>query len=71
MKKSHQKKKATMQEKKLREKLKKAGPNGKLDARSTMKFVEKAVKTGQVKLVSKLHMNSKHMKYDLAQENEE
>ncbi|XP_071539896.1 U3 small nucleolar ribonucleoprotein protein MPP10-like [Panulirus ornatus] len=50
-KKAHQKQKAKMQDKKLQEKLKKVGPNGRLDAKSSVKFIEKAVKTGQVKLL--------------------
>lgn len=44
-----------MQEKKLQEKVRLAGAKGgtgKLDRGSTMKVIEKAVKSGQVKLVS-------------------
>ena len=55
IKKKHQKNKAKMQEKKLKEKVRQAGAKpgtGKLDRSSTMKVIEKAVKSGQVKLVS-------------------
>nr|XP_045609475.1 U3 small nucleolar ribonucleoprotein protein MPP10-like [Procambarus clarkii] len=51
VKKAHQKKKFKLQEKKLKEKLKRAGPNGKVDAKSTLKVIEKAVKSGQVKVL--------------------
>ncbi|MPC27787.1 hypothetical protein E2C01_020972 [Portunus trituberculatus] len=54
IKKHHQKKKAKMQEKKLQEKVRQAGAKGgtgKLDRSSTMKVIEKAVKSGQVKLL--------------------
>lgn len=51
VKKSHQKKRSKLQQKKLQEKLKKAGTDGKLDAKSTMKVIEKAVKSGQVKML--------------------
>ncbi|KAG7160943.1 U3 small nucleolar RNA-associated protein MPP10-like [Homarus americanus] len=50
-KKAHQKKRAKMQEAKLKAKMKKAGPDGKLDVKSTMKVIEKAVKSGQVKVL--------------------
>lgn len=54
IKKKHQKNKAKMQEKKLQEKVQRAGAKGgtgKLDRGSTMKVIEKAVKSGQVKLL--------------------
>lgn len=54
IKKKHQKNKAKMQEKKLQEKVRRAGAKGgtgKLDRGSTMKVIEKAVKSGQVKLL--------------------
>ncbi|KAG0702999.1 U3 small nucleolar ribonucleoprotein MPP10 [Chionoecetes opilio] len=54
IKKKHQKNKAKMQEKKLQEKVRRANVkdgNGKLDRISTMKVIEKAVKSGQVKLL--------------------
>lgn len=54
IKKKHQKKKAKMQEKKLQEKVRRAGAKdgaGKLDRGTTMKVIEKAVKSGQVKLL--------------------
>lgn len=57
IKKKHQKKKAKMQEKKLQEKVRRAGAKdgaGKLDRGTTMKVIEKAVKSGQVKLVSNI-----------------
>nr|XP_027236457.1 U3 small nucleolar ribonucleoprotein protein MPP10-like [Penaeus vannamei] len=50
-KKQHQKGRAIVQEKKLKEKLKKAGPDGKLNASSMLKVVEKAVKAGHVKML--------------------
>lgn len=51
-KKAHQKKKSKMQEQKLQEKLKKAAGGGKkLDATTSLKFIEKAVKAGQVTLL--------------------
>lgn len=59
IKKKHQKKKAKMQEKKLQEKVRRAGAkdgSGKLDRGTTMKVIEKAVKSGQVKLVSNILM---------------
>lgn len=54
IKKKHQKNKAKLQEKKLQEKVRRAGAKdgtGKLDRSSTMKVIEKAVKSGQVKLL--------------------
>ncbi|XP_047469772.1 U3 small nucleolar ribonucleoprotein protein MPP10-like [Penaeus chinensis] len=50
-KKQHQKSRALVQDKKLKEKLKKAGPDGKLNASSMLKVVEKAVKAGHVKML--------------------
>ncbi|KAK7083858.1 u3 small nucleolar ribonucleoprotein MPP10, partial [Halocaridina rubra] len=50
-KKSIQKKKAQAQEQKLRENLKRAGNGRKLDAKTTLNVVKKAVKSGQVKLL--------------------
>lgn len=59
IKKKHQKKKAKLQEKKLQEKVRRAGAKGgtgKLDRGTTMKVIEKAVKSGQVKLVGNILM---------------